>query len=71
LRTIISVPGPLLGLPDIVVDILFRGHLLAANALQKDIARRFGKPSKDAIAEVRKKPFGGRAQVPAVAQPAR
>jgi hypothetical protein len=73
LRTIISLGSvlPVLNIPDIIADIFFRGHLLAANALQKDIARRFGKPSKEAIAEVRRKPFGGRAQVPAVAQPAR
>jgi hypothetical protein len=29
-------------------DVLFRGHMLAANALQRDIARRFGVPT-DAV----------------------
>jgi hypothetical protein len=40
-----------------LVDILFRGHMLAAGALQKDIARRFGEPSPEAIEAVRRRPF--------------
>jgi hypothetical protein len=40
-----------------LVDILLRGHLLAANALQKDIARRFGLPSEDRIEAARRRPF--------------
>jgi hypothetical protein len=40
-----------------LVDFLFRGHMLAANALQRDIARRFGRPSAAAIAEARRHPF--------------
>jgi len=44
-----------------VVDILFRGHLFAANALQKDIARRFGQPSQSAIGDARARPFWWRA----------
>jgi hypothetical protein len=40
-----------------LVDILFRGHMHAANALQKDIAARFGAPADAAIARVRRNPF--------------
>jgi hypothetical protein len=40
-----------------LVDFLFRGHMLAANALQRDIVRRFGQPSDAAIAEARRHPF--------------
>jgi hypothetical protein len=40
-----------------LVDILFRGHLLAAGALQKDIARRFGQPSRERIEAARRRPF--------------
>ncbi len=40
-----------------LVDILFRGHMMAATALQKDIALRFGAPSQGAIRAVRRRPF--------------
>ena len=40
-----------------LVDILFRGHMMAANALQKDIAARFGAPPLGAIRAVRGRPF--------------
>ena len=40
-------------------DFFFRGHMFAANALQKDIARRHGVPSDAAIEDVRRNPFGG------------
>ena len=50
-----------------LVDILFRGHMMAANALQKDIARRFGAPSRDAIADARRHPFDFWGDVPATA----
>ena len=40
-----------------LVDFLFRGHMMAADALQKDIARRYGAPSRDAVAEGRRRPF--------------
>jgi len=40
-----------------LVDFLFRGHMLAANALQKDIARRFGPPSGERIEDARRRPF--------------
>jgi hypothetical protein len=40
-------------------DFFFRGHLMAAEALQKDIARRHGAPNMAAIEEVRRNPFGG------------
>ena len=43
-----------------LVDILFRGHLLAAGALQKDIARRFGLPSPERIEAARRRPFSPR-----------
>ncbi len=46
-----------------LVDILFRGHMMAARALQKDIARRFGEPPRDAILEARRRPFAPRAQL--------
>jgi len=52
-RTLVSIV-PLEGW---LVDILFRGHMLAANALQRDIAARFGKPPADAIAAARRHPF--------------
>ena len=38
-------------------DFFFRGHLMAANALQKDIAERHGAPSRDAIEDARRRPF--------------
>ena len=40
-----------------LVDILFRGHMLAANALQKDIAGRFGAPPPDEILAARRLPL--------------
>jgi hypothetical protein len=39
-----------------LVDVLFRGHMRAANALQKDIVRRFGAPPQSAIRAVRRRP---------------
>ncbi|HEX7761303.1 MAG TPA: DUF4112 domain-containing protein [Caulobacteraceae bacterium] len=38
-------------------DFFFRGHLMAANALQKDIAARHGVPCRDAIEDARRRPF--------------
>jgi hypothetical protein len=32
-----------------LVEILFRGHAMAARALQKDIARRFGEPGRAGV----------------------
>lgn len=53
-----------------LVDLLFRGHMMAARALQKDIARRFGEPARDAIVDVRRRPFARRdARRPAVNAP--
>jgi len=46
-------------------DFFFRGHLMAANALQKDIARRHGAPHEMAIADARRRPFALLAPVPA------
>lgn len=40
-----------------LVDVLFRGHMMAARALQKDIARRFGEPPRHAILAARRRPF--------------
>lgn len=57
LRTLASIV-PLEGW---LVDILFRGHMMAARALQKDIARRFGEPPRAAILEARRRPFARRA----------
>jgi hypothetical protein len=45
------------------VDVLFRGHMKAANALQADIARRYGKPPADLIDEARRRPFVIRAPI--------
>lgn len=46
-----------------LADILFRGHMLAAGALQKDIAARFGAPPREAVAEARRRPFALRTPV--------
>jgi hypothetical protein len=56
-RTLVSV----IPLEGWFVDILFRGHMMAARALQKDIARRFGEPPPAAIAAARRRPFAPRA----------
>jgi hypothetical protein len=45
------------------VDILFRGHMHAANALQKDIVRRFGLPSQEWMEDARRRPFAPRARL--------
>jgi len=50
-----------------LVDLLFRGHMMAAHALQKDIAARFGKPPSEAITQARRHPFDFRRDVPATA----
>jgi len=52
-RTLVSI----IPIEGSIVDILFRGHLHAANALQKDIALRFGLPDPAAIAAARRRPF--------------
>ena len=39
------------------IDFFFRGHLMAANALQKDIAQRHGAPALAAIEDARRRPF--------------
>jgi len=46
-----------------IADIVFRAHMMAAHALQKDIARRFGEPAPEAIAEARRRPFAPRGRV--------
>jgi hypothetical protein len=53
LRTLSSIV-PLEGW---LVDFLFRGHMMAANALQKDIELRFGEPAWEAIDDARRHPF--------------
>jgi len=58
-RTLVSVV-PLEGW---LVDFLFRGHLFAANALQKDIARRYGEPPREAIEDARRRPFALRSLI--------
>src|SRR6516165_7010093 len=55
-RTLVSV----IPVEGWVADFFFRGHLFAANALQKDIAARFGAPPRAAIAEARRRPFATR-----------
>ena len=47
-----------------LVDFLFRGHLFAANALQRDICARFGEPPEAAVAEARRRPFSFRPMGP-------
>ena len=46
-----------------LVDILFRGHMMAARALQNDIARRFGTPPREAILAARRRPFAPRPSI--------
>ena len=36
-----------------LVDVFFRAHMMAANALQRDIAARFGEPSRDTRRQAR------------------
>jgi Domain of unknown function (DUF4112) len=62
-RTLVSIV-PLEGW---LVDILFRGHMMAAHALQKDIARRFGAPSQQAVADARRHPFDFWSDLPVTA----
>jgi hypothetical protein len=60
LRTLVSIV-PIEGW---LADFLFRGHMFAANALQRDIAARFGEPAAGAVAEARRNPFGPATSVP-------
>jgi hypothetical protein len=53
------------------IDLLFRGHLMAANALQRDIVRRFGLPSQEWIELARRRPFATRAVLDEALQAAR
>lgn len=39
------------------VDVFFRAHMMAANALQADIAARFGEPAPTLVHRVRKQPI--------------
>ena len=48
------------------IDFFFRGHLMAANALQKDIAARHGAPALEAIEDARRRPFALPVMTPAV-----
>ena len=54
LRTLVSV----IPLEGWLADFLFRGHMFAANALQRDIAARFGEPARAAVEAARRNPFG-------------
>jgi hypothetical protein len=54
LRTLVSIV-PIEGW---LADFLFRGHMFAANALQRDVAARFGEPAPAAVAAARRNPFG-------------
>jgi hypothetical protein len=58
-RTLVSIV-PLEG---VLVGILFRGHMMAARSLQKDIARRFGEPPRADVLQVRHHPFAPRASL--------
>lgn len=64
LRTVASV----IPLEGWLVDFFFRGHMFAANALQRDIARRFGEPSRGAIARARSRPFAPQSHTVAVSR---
>lgn len=46
-----------------LADFFFRGHMFAANALQKDIVARHGAPPRAAIDAARRRPFAFRAPV--------
>jgi hypothetical protein len=46
------------------VDIFFRAHMMAANALQHDIAARFGEPSPQAVRRARRRPLWIRGPLP-------
>jgi hypothetical protein len=48
-----------------LVDLLFRGHMFAANALQRDIERRFGLPAEADIRRARQAPFSAPEVYPA------
>lgn len=50
----VSAEVPLIGQ---TFDFFFRGHLMAATALQKDIGDRHGLPSAEAVAHARRNPF--------------
>ncbi len=39
------------------VDVFFRAHMMAANALQADIAARFGEPANHAVRQVQRQPL--------------
>ncbi len=60
----VSAEVPIIGQ---TFDFFFRGHLMAATALQKDIGNRFGLPSPEVIAETRRRPFA----LPGVGDPVR
>jgi hypothetical protein len=60
-RTLVSI----VRLEGWLVDILFRGHMLAAGA--RDIAARFGKPAAGAIADAHRNPFDFRQTDPLAA----
>ncbi|HXQ16568.1 MAG TPA: DUF4112 domain-containing protein [Caulobacteraceae bacterium] len=46
------------------VDIFFRAHMMAANALQRDIAERFGEPSAQAVRQARRWPLWSGGSLP-------
>ena len=58
-RTLVSV----IPLEGWLADFFFRGHLFAANALQKDIAARFGAPPRASIDAARQRPFALRSPI--------
>jgi hypothetical protein len=61
LRTLVSI----IPMEGWLADFLFRGHMFAANALQRDIAARFGEPAIAAVEAARRNPFGPATTVPA------
>jgi hypothetical protein len=51
------------------VDVFFRAHMMAANALQRDIAARFGEPSAQAIRQARRWPLWPSGSLPTRSSP--
>jgi hypothetical protein len=45
-----------------LADFFFRGHMMAAHALQKDIVRRYGPPPRETILQARRRPFAASPQ---------
>ena len=51
------------------IDIFFRAHMMAANALQRDIAARFGEPAAQAVRRARRWPLWSGGSLPTRSSP--